>query len=115
MATKVETIKVKWATHSDPTKVGKTEELRPQEARAAVRTGMAVFVDKNDAPPARPSMNTRAAALEKADRKDGDEAAPAPAEQPEVATDTDADGAALNAAVAATDSATSTAKASRKR
>ena len=113
MATKEQTIKVQWAAHSDPKKVGQKEDLRPQEARAAVRTGMAVFVDKKDAPPARPSMNTRAAALEKAERKDGDEAAPAPADQSD--TDTQADGATLDAAVAAIDSATSAAKASRKR
>ena len=113
MATKEETIKVKWAAHSDPSKVGTTEELRPREARAAVRTGQAQYVSEKDVPPARPSMHTRAASLEKAKSKDGDEAAPT--DRPQTVADTDADGAALDDAVAAADSAQPAAKAPRKR
>ena len=56
-------IEVKWATHSDPSKVGEKEKLRPQDARSAVRTGMAQYVDAKDVPPARPSMNTRDEAI----------------------------------------------------
>lgn len=63
MATKDDRIEVQWATHSDPSKVGEKEKLAPHEARAAVRTGLASFVNDKDAPPARPSMNTREDAL----------------------------------------------------
>ena len=83
MATKEETIKVKWAAHSDPSKVGKTEDLRPREARAAVRTGQAQYVDAKDAPPARPSMNTRDEALKQSAaraKKTADAPAPAKAD-----------------------------------
>ncbi|WP_010541901.1 hypothetical protein [Dietzia alimentaria] len=64
MATKEEKlIEVEWATHEDPSRVGKKEKLSPLKAHAAVRTGMARYVSEKDAPPARPSMATRDAAL----------------------------------------------------
>ena len=75
MATKDDRIEVQWATHSDPAKVGQKEKLDPHEARAAVRTGLASFVDAKDAPPPKPSMNTREDALKASKSK-----AKAPAE-----------------------------------
>lgn len=84
MATKEEKlIEVKWATHSDPAKVGEKEKLAPHEARAAVRTGLASFVNDKDAPPAKPSMNTREEALKESkakEKKPADTPAPAQAE-----------------------------------
>lgn len=122
-------IEVLWATHSDPTKVGKKEKLRPREARAAVRTGLATFVDDKDIPPAKPSMNTREEALKAdAEQKAGgaETAPPAPSEVAGAVTaapaaspapeqpDTDADdAAALDAAVASADNAMPVAKAGR--
>lgn len=108
-------IEVQWTTHQDPKKVGTKEQLSPREAHAAVRTGLAAYVSEKDVPPARPSMNTRSAALQKAEEKDGGEPAPATAGQSAIAADTDADAAALDAAVSASDSATSITKAARKR
>lgn len=64
MATKDENlIEVQWAAHSDPSKVGQKERLRPETARSAIRTGMARYVNDKDVPPARPSMETREDAL----------------------------------------------------
>lgn len=59
-------IEVKWAAHEDPSKVGEKDKLSPMKAHAAVRTGMARYVNEQDAPPARPSMATRDATLAEA-------------------------------------------------
>lgn len=81
MATQADkTIEVQWSTHSDPSKVGKKERLKPREAHAAVRTGMAKYVDDKDVPPVRPSMLTRDDALKEGAKKVAEKTVePAPA------------------------------------